>query len=186
MSNRTALVNFMLVLLAAAAAAQSPTAPLPPAVSPQPADVASPEAIIQAVYSVISGPAGAPRDWQRLRSLMAPGAIFAVTRAGADGTLKTRVLSVEDYISASSKSLASGAFYEHGVVGQIWRYAHIATVMSPYESRHAQAQAPFQRGINSFQLASDGMQWRIISISWEGEAPAFPLPREAAAQLRGN
>jgi hypothetical protein len=185
MSNRTALVNFMLVLLAAAAAAQSPTAPLPPAVSPQPADVASPEAIIQAVYSVISGPAGA-RDWPRLRSLMAPGAIFAVTRAGADGTLKTRVLSVEDYISASSKSLASEAFYEHGVVGQIWRYAHIATVMSPYESRHAQAQAPFQRGINSFQLAGDGMQWRIISISWEGETPAFPLPPEAAAQLRGN
>jgi hypothetical protein len=186
MSIRTALVNFMLVLLAAAAAAQSPTAPLPPGASPQPADVASPEAIIQAVYSVISGPAGAPRDWQRLRSLMAPGAIFAVTRAGADGTLKTRVLSVEDYISASSKSLASEAFYEHGAVGQIWRYAHIATVVSPYESRHAQAEAPFQRGINSFQLASDGMQWRIISISWEGETPAFPLPPEAGAQLRGK
>jgi hypothetical protein len=181
----TALVNFLLVLLAAAAAAQAPTAP-PPAASPQPADVASPEAIIQAVYSVISGPVGAPRNWPRLRSLMAPGAIFAVTRAGADGTLKTRVLSVEDYISASSKALASQAFYEHGVVGQIWRYAHIATVVSPYESRHAQAEAPFQRGINSFQLASDGMQWRIISISWEGETPAFPLPAEAAAQLRGS
>ena len=186
MLKRTALINFMLVLLAAVAAAQAPTAPLPPTASPQPADVASPEAIIQAVYSVISGPVGAPRDWPRLRSLMAPGAIFAVTRAGTDGTLKTRVLSVEDYISASSKALATAAFYEHGVVGQIWRYAHIATVVSPYESRHAPAEAPFQRGINSFQLASDGMQWRIISISWEGETPAFPLPAEAAAQLRGN
>ena len=50
------------------------------------------------------------------------------------------------------------AFYEHGVVGQIWRYAHIATVVSPYESRHAPAEAPFQRGINTFQLASDGTQ----------------------------
>ena len=183
MLKRTALINFMLVLLAAVAAAQAPTAPLPPTASPQPADVASPEAIIQAVYSVISGPVGAPRDWPRLRSLMAPGAIFAVTR---DGTLKTRVLSVEDYISASSKALATAAFYEHGVVGQIWRYAHIATVVSPYESRHAPAEAPFQRGINSFQLASDGMQWRIISISWEGETPAFPLPAESALQLRGN
>src|SRR5277367_1027218 len=113
MWKRTALVNFML-LLAAAVAAQTPTA-APPTVSPQPADVASPEAIIQAVYSVISGPVGAPRDWARLRSLMAPGAIFAVTRAGTDGTMKTRVLSVEDYISASSKAMANAAFYEHEI-----------------------------------------------------------------------
>jgi len=82
MLKRTALVNLMLMLLAAPAAAQAPTALLPPAASPQPADVASPEAIIQAVYSVISGPVGAPRDWPRLRSLMAPGAIL-LSRAQA-------------------------------------------------------------------------------------------------------
>jgi hypothetical protein len=186
MLNKTALMNFLWMLLAAAAAAQPPTAPLPTDASPQPADVASPEAIIQAVYSVISGPMGAPRDWPRLRSLMAPGAIFVVTGAGPDGTIRTRSFSVEDYIAASSKTTASAAFYEHGVVGLIWRYAHIATVISPYESRHAPAEAPFQRGINSFQLASDGTRWRIISISWEGETPAFPLPPEAAALLRGN
>jgi len=186
MLQRTALVNFMWPLLAAAATAQAPTAPLPPEVIPQPADVASPEAIIQAVYSVISGPVGAPRDWPRLRSLMAPGTIFAVTRAGTDGTVKTRVLSVEDYISASSKALANAAFYEHGVVAHVWRYAHIATVISPYESRHAPAEAPFQRGINTFLLATDGERWRIISISWEGETAAFPLPPEEAAFLRGG
>jgi hypothetical protein len=186
MLKRTALVNFFAVLLAAAAAAQVATAP--PAAEPGalPADVASPEAIIQAVYAVISGPMGAPRDWPRLRSLMAPGAIFVVTSAGQDGTIRTRLLSVEDYISASSKAIAGMAFYEHGVVSQVWRYAHIASVVSPYESRHAPAAAPFQRGINTFQLASDGMRWRIISISWEGETAAFPLPAEAAALLRGD
>jgi hypothetical protein len=186
MLNRTALVNIIWVLLAAAAAAQTPTAPLAAEVTPLPADVATPDAIIQAVYSVISGPMGAPRDWPRLRSLMGPGAIFVVTGARPDGTIRTRSFSVEDYISASSRATASAAFYEHGVVGQIWRYAHIATVISPYESRHAPAEAPFQRGINIFQLASDGARWRIISISWEGETPAFPLPEEDAALLRGK
>jgi hypothetical protein len=181
-----ALVNFIGVLLASAAAAQVATAPPATEVAPLPADVASPEAIIQAVYSVISGPMGAPRDWPRLRSLMAPGAILVVTAAGQDGTIRTRVLSIEDYISASSKAIAGMAFYEHGVLGQVWRYAHIATVVSPYESRHALAEAPFQRGINTFQLADDGMRWRIISISWEGETPSFPLPAAAAALLRGN
>jgi hypothetical protein len=185
MLKRSALLNFMGVMLAAAAAAQAPALP-PKDVSPEPRDVASPEAIVQAVYSVISGPLGAPRDWPRLRSLMAPGAIFAVTGGGADGVIKTRSFSVEDYIAASSKAIANMAFYEHGVVTQVWRYAHIATVISPYESRHAPADAPFQRGINTFQLATDGERWRIISISWEGETPAFPLPAEAAAALRGS
>jgi hypothetical protein len=190
MLKRTAFLNAIWVLLAAAAtatsAAQAPVAPLPQEASPEPGDVASPEAVVQAVYSVISGPMGAARDWPRLRSLMAPGAIFVVTGTGTDGIIKTRFFSVEDYIAASSKTLSSMAFYEHGVVSQLWRYAHIATVVSPYESRHAPADAPFQRGINTFQLANDGMRWRIISISWEGETPAFPLPPDAAALLRGN
>jgi hypothetical protein len=186
MLKRPALLHFLWVLLAAAAAAQAPVAPPPQEISPESRDVASPEAIVQAVYSVISGPLGAARDWPRLRSLMAPGAIFVVTGAGADGVVKTRSFSVEDYIAASSKAIASMAFYEHGVVSQIWRYAHIATVVSPYESRHAPGDAPFQRGINTFQLATDGERWRIISISWEGETAAFPLPAEAAALLRGN
>ena len=37
-----------------------------------PADVASVDAIVAALYDVISGPAGAPRDWDRMRSLFAP------------------------------------------------------------------------------------------------------------------
>ena len=183
---RAGLLNVIWVLLAGAAAAQVPVAPLLQVDGPEPADVASPEAIVQAVYTVISGPMGAPRDWPRLRSLMAPGAIFVVTGAGTDGAVRTRSFSVEEYIAASSKAIASMAFYEHGVVSQVWRYAHIATVVSPYESRHAPADAPFQRGINTFQLANDGTRWRIIAISWEGETPAFPLPAEAAALLRGH
>jgi hypothetical protein len=35
-------------------------------------------------------------------------------------------------------------------------------------------------------VATDGQRWRIISISWEGETPAFPLPADAAAALRGS
>jgi hypothetical protein len=114
---------------------------------------------------------------------MAPGAIFAVTRAGKTGPISTRVISVDEYISATSKALETTAFYEHGVTGPIWRYAHIAFATSPYESRHAANEAPFQRGINTFQLSFDGARWWIISISWEGESPAFPLPADAAMLL---
>jgi hypothetical protein len=171
----TFCLGFIFVLAGIAARAEESAAPA--------ADLGSPEAVIQAVYSVISGPLGAPRDWARLRSLMAPGAIFAVTRTGKTGPTSTRVISVDEYISATSKALETTAFYEHGVTGPIWRYAHIAFASSPYESRHAPNEAPFQRGINTFQLSFDGTRWWIISVSWEGESAEFPLPADAAKLL---
>ena len=171
---------------APAPAAATPAVPAPEVASAAPADVASPQAIVQAVYSVISGPQGAPRDWPRLRSLMAPGGIFAVTGASKTGPLRTRVIPIEDFISGSTKALAGEGFYEHGVMGTMWRYGHIATVSSPYESRHAPGEAPFQRGINSFQLSYDGTRWWIVSISWEAETPAFPLPAKDDALLKGK
>jgi len=46
-----------------------------------PADVSSIEAILAAVYDVISGPAGKQRDWDRMRSLFLPGARLISTSA---------------------------------------------------------------------------------------------------------
>jgi hypothetical protein len=168
-----------LLMLAATAAHAQQTAPAP-------ADVASPEAAVQAVYSVISGPKGTPRDWSRLRSLMAPGGVFVVTGTPPGGVLRTRVLTVDDFIASASKNIAAEGFYERGVIGTVWRYGHIATIRSPYESRHAPGEPPFQRGINSFQLSTDGTRWWIVSIAWEGETPAFPLPPTEDAQLRAR
>ncbi len=42
--------------------------------SVNPADVASMDAIVSALYDVISGPRQQPRDWSRMRLLFAPGA----------------------------------------------------------------------------------------------------------------
>lgn len=182
----------MAVLLSAtvAAVAQPPEPPvaLAPAAAPaaQPGDVVSPEAIVKAVYSVISGASGEERDWPRLMSLMAPGAIFSVTSTLKDGAVRIRTFSVGDYIVGTSRAVASAGFYERGVIWSTWRYAHMATISSPYESRHAPGEAPFQRGINVFQLAYDGSRWWVVSIAWEGESTALPLPAEADALLRAK
>jgi hypothetical protein len=177
------------VLLAAPAMAQ--TAPSAAATAPVPAPpadtTASPEAIVNAVYAVISGPPTKPRDWDRLRGLMVPGGVFMVAgvpRTG--GNVRARVLSIDDYINGSSKALATEGFYEHGAMQTVWRYAHIATVTSPYESRHAPDGPPFQRGINQFELMFDGTRWWVVSIYWEGETPANPLPPESVTALKAH
>lgn len=166
------------------AAATAPTAA--PASAADRADVATSQSIVQAVYATISGPAGKPRDWARFRSLMAPDARFVVASVGADGGVHRRVLSVEDYIAHADPLLAKQGFFEHGVIPHPVVWAHIATIVSPYESRHAAGEPPFARGINHFQLTSDGKRWFIESIMWEGETPAFPLPPEAAGTLAGR
>ena len=43
---------------------------------PLPEDVASEDAILKAVYDVISGPAGEKRDWDRMRSLFVPCLLY--------------------------------------------------------------------------------------------------------------
>ena len=67
------LTTALLLACAAPAAARTPSAP-PPVEAAVPADVASPEAIVAALYQVISGDAGVARDWDRFRPLFHPTA----------------------------------------------------------------------------------------------------------------
>ncbi len=67
-----------------------------------PADVASMDAIIAALYDVISGPAGKKRDWDRMRSLFIPGAHLIPSGPRQTGGYGARVGTVEDYITRSA------------------------------------------------------------------------------------
>jgi hypothetical protein len=155
------------------AAAESPATP-----AARPADVASIDAILKAVYDVISGPKGYQRDWSRLRSLFVPGARLIPTHTGGDGVTMTRVLSVDDYIRLGDPKLKAMGFYEDEVHRTVQRFGNIAQVFSTYETRHEAADKPFQRGINSIQLLFDGHRWWIVTIYWQGERPDLPIPKE--------
>jgi len=149
---------------------------------PNPDDVKSIDSILAALYSVISGPAG-DRDWNRFRSLFVPEARLtsAAKRPNSTG-LPVRLLSVEDYVKGAGGYFAKNAFFESPVVNRIERFGNIAQVFSSYESRHALADKPFTRGINSFQLFYDGSRWWVLSILWDEESPDNPLPKEFSSK----
>lgn len=67
-----------------------------------PADVSSIDAIIAAIYDVISGPAGKKRDWDRMRSLFLPGARLIPTGPRQTGGFGARALTVDEYIERAS------------------------------------------------------------------------------------
>lgn len=141
-------------------------------------DVGSVDAIIGSLYDVISGPANEKRNWDRMRTLFIPEAQMVPTAKRADGTVAKRVLSVEDYISASGPVLEKNGFFEKEIGHKLSLYGNIAHVFSAYESRHGAGDAqPFMRGINSIQLFNDGKRWWITHISWQSETPDNPLPK---------
>jgi hypothetical protein len=146
----------------------------------RPADVSSMDAVMNAVYNVISGAKGQRRDWDRMRSLFVPGARLISVHAGKDGgASEARVMSVEDYIRRAQPLMEKDGFFERESHRTVERYGDIAQVFSTYESRHAEADAkPFQRGINSFQLLFDGHRWWVVTIYWQGERPDLPLPKQ--------
>lgn len=155
------------------------TSGVPATPAARPADVASMDAIIKAVYDVISGPKGQQRDWDRMRSLFVPGARLVAVHTSKDGGNTALVLSVEDYIRRAEPTMTKGGFFERESHRTVERYADIAQVFSTYESRHALADAkPFERGINSFQLMFDGQRWWVVTIYWQGERPDRPIPQQ--------
>ena len=186
-------LSFSVFAQSPAAKSPAPQQAPPPAASdlsantpaPRPEDVKSIDSILAALYKVISGPAG-ERDWNRFRSLFLPQGRLTAATKGSDGAVRVRPMSVEDYAKGADTYFAQHAFFESPIVNRVETFGNVSQVFSSYESRHAPEEAPFARGINSFQLLNDGKRWWIVSILWDQERDDNPLPKEFAAKSSGG
>lgn len=155
-------------------AVESVAAPAPPPADP--ADVSSPEAIVRAVYDVISGEQGQSRDWERWHSLFFPGATLHPVGTDGDGWTVSSMTPADFARSADSAFVADG-FYEFEIGDVTEVYGNIAHRFSSYASfRSSTETEPFNRGINSFQLLHDGERWWVLSILWQHEFQGGPIP----------
>ncbi len=181
---RLITVVWSLCFFAAFVSAQEKPAAPPPAQTPvlpaaKAEDVSSPDAIIAALYDVISGPVGQKRDWDRFRSLFAPGARLIPTgRNPQTGEFRLTALNPEEYITRSGAFLEQSGFVEKEISRRSERFGNILHAFSTYEGRRAADPAPFVRGINSIQLYSDGKRWWVVTVFWQAESADNPLPKE--------
>jgi len=144
----------------------------------KPADVSSMDAILYALYDVISGPAG-PRDWQRFRSLFVPGGRLIPTRRDSTGNTLINVMSPDDYARRGATAFMKQGFYERQIGQTVETFGAVTQVFSAYASRHAPDDAtPFARGINSIQLFNDGTRWYVVTIYWAAERPDVQIPAQ--------
>jgi len=168
---------FLLLALAAPAAAQRPAHVDVP---PQPAraeDVSTMDGMLLAFYDVVSGPAGAPRQWSRDRSLYIPGIWFVAMSEDSAGKIRADVMSHQDFVDQTNDGFVKRGFSEKEIHRVVQRFGHYAHVMSTYEMRDGDGRA-LGRGINSVEMFWDGKRWWIASAVWDDERPDNPIPAE--------
>lgn len=139
-------------------------------------DVASVDALVKAMYALISGPPG-ERDWDRLRHLYLPGARMIPTGRRPNGEDGLRVMEIDEYIASVRGYFLERGFFETEIARRCERYAHLVHAMSTYESRHRpEDPEPFVRGVNSIQLLERDGRWWVVTVFWDNESPRFPIP----------
>ncbi|HEY8469540.1 MAG TPA: hypothetical protein VIL18_07850 [Longimicrobiales bacterium] len=179
------LACLLLALPAERAAAQEKAATSPAA---RPEDVASVDAILAALYDVISGPAGQARDWDRFRSLFLPGAarLIAVGKDPQTGAKRQLIVDPQGYAERVGPRLERDGFFEREIGRREDRFGNVVHVFSAYESLHTLSDPePFARGVNSIQLLHDGTRWWIVTVLWdtsEGQPDPRTLPRHEVSR----
>ena len=176
------------VACAPARAQQTPTPAAPPAAPPavaaapaaNPSDVATPEAVVTALYDVISGPASQQRDWDRFRSLFIADARLAFVQPLRSGEERLYAMNVEEFIRNAGPGYQTGAgFWEREIGSRIDRFGAIAHVFTAYETRRTGADGPVAaRGINSVQMLRHQGRWWITHLVFDSETAANAIPQE--------
>jgi hypothetical protein len=140
-----------------------------------------------ALYDVISGPAGQPRNWDRFRSLFLPTGRLGVIRPARAATQTPTAqpaheddvvfLAPDDYVQRDDPYFRTHGFSEHAIANRVEQFGSLISVWSTYESRHnATDPKPFARGINSLQVVHIHGRYWIASILWDEERPGLTLP----------
>lgn len=134
------------------------------------------DSVMAALYESISGPAGRPRNWRKLRRLFHPaGRLLRTVVSERKTTLS--ILTVDEFIAVAEPYFQAHAFFERELARRIERFGHVVHVWSTYGAFATSDEASLiGRGINSVQLWFDGKRWWVMSMLWDDERPQNPLP----------
>jgi len=167
---------------AASQSATSPSATTPSTTAPEanPRDVQSLDAIVAAIYDVISGPPGA-RDWNRFNSLFAKDARLIAVRMPKDGKPSLAVMTPKDYADRAGSYFLEHGFFEHELSRKTDSFGAMTHIYTTYESRETKDGKPIDRGINSMEFFYDGQRWWCVEIYWDAERPGNPIPEKYLA-----
>jgi hypothetical protein len=137
----------------------------------------SAEAVVRELYDLVTWEAGSLPDWDRLRALFLPQTIIilrssrtATTVLSLDGFVDLWLRDIEGY------NLGETGFTERIVRLQATEFGDLAHVWVLYEAEIPGSGRPAQPGVDSFQMARQNGEWKIVSITNEIPTPDRPIP----------
>jgi hypothetical protein len=152
-----------------------------------PANYQTIDGIMTELYASVTREPGQPFQWDRLRAVMLPGAVMLPQRRQTQG--ESRMMSVDDFIAWIDNGWRDiigterdQGFYERQTNLVIDEYGDIAQAFTTYEKGPWEPRQVQGRGINAVQLVKREGRWWILSITWDEENTAGPLP----AKYRGR
>lgn len=142
----------------------------------KPFDPTSISAVVDAMYAMVSGPAG-PRDWSLQEVIFHPDARQMRTGVDAQGAPWLKIMALDQYAADTQAYFAANDFHEIEIARRIHEFGNIAQVWSIYEARKSIGDTtPERRGINSIQLFCDQRgHWQIVSMLWDNERPGLAI-----------
>jgi len=138
-------------------------------------DTRSIESTVLALYDVISGEPGSPRDWDRFKNLFKPEARLIPTRKDDQGNLTIKAMTPDEYVQLFSSRISTG-FFERELSRKVEEYGTVVHVFSTYETKEKKDGPVTNRGINSIQLFKDKDRYYVVNIFWCAESMGFALP----------
>jgi hypothetical protein len=161
-------ICFLVLTTADAVPGQAPVA--------NPADVGTIADIVRVSYEVISGPAGAPRQWRRDSTLYSPTATF-IALSERDGKAVVTTMTAEEYRRKNNEDFVKNGLFEREIGSRIERFGNVAFVRSITEARRTPNGPLDGRYVNYISLYRDGSRWWISGFVWDEERPNNPIPK---------
>jgi hypothetical protein len=139
------------------------------------------EGIMTELYASVTRLPGKPFEWDRLRAIMLPGAVMLPQTRQTQG--QSRLMSVDSFIAWIDNGWRGvigterdQGFFERQTNLVVDQYGDIAQAFTTYEKGPYQPRQVQGRGINAVQLVKRNGRWWILSITWDEENVAGPLP----------
>ncbi len=176
---RTRFAIAALLLVTSIASAQT-TRRREPAV---PAEAASIDSIVAALYASVSHPPDGSPDFERMRAIfLYTGMLVPPVRPGREIAVSDVDQFAEKFKTAADARKEKGeatGFFEKEISRRTDCFGNVCQIFSTYESRRTESDAkPFERGVNAIQLVRDGKRWWIASVAWDAERSDNPIPPE--------
>lgn len=137
----------------------------------------TPDQVVRELYELVTFPAGATPDWDKVRSLFLDEAVI-VLRTSRE---TTAVFSVDGFVADFVSFIERAKVKETGFTEKILRmkpmvFGDMAQFLVLYEASIPGRDFPPQQGVDNFTLIKKDGQWKIVSITNEIPTAERPLP----------